>query len=342
MLLRSATVSVILILTCAAVVSMAQDKVVDAEPIGGLHNLSLPYLAINFSSEQRQQLKGRELEFVFSVNADGSASLYKVNGVAAPDILDSLYSTILPNPAFHPRVVNGITEGTVYFLNLTYPRYGHPGSYHYKEPGLSDFDYIDTSGPRMDMLLGGVFHTLAGNTQDYLRSRGGGKVDLLFTNGKGNGGGLVMTAFGNSLKRAYPVPTLRPQDKNQAILLVGGAYVRRWLEKGRRELSVQLELNYALQNLVTTNPPDDNYYVQVQGVSPGVILNYSVPLGRDRLSNYYGRPALVRNKANFHGAIRPLFMDNREASGCLFELGVGYRLQFIFVREFRLRADFYE
>lgn len=326
------------------VTATAQNQVVEAEPIGGVHRLSLNFLSINFTDNQRELLTARNLEFVFSVRADGSASLYKVNGVEAPDILDSLYNKVLPNPAFHPRVVDGVAEGTMFFMHLTFPLYGlrENYAYHYKEPRLSDFEYIDTSGPRMDVLMAGMYHVLAGNMQHYLQSRGGGKFDMVFTNGMGNGGGLVMNFYGNGLNRPYPVITLRPQDKTQMIMMVGGAYIRRWREKSRRELSVQFEINYTIQNLVNISPPDDNYHVQVQGVSPGVVVNYSVPLGRDRLSNYYGRPALIRNKANFHTAIRPIFMDNREASGCLFEVGVGYRLQFIFVREFKLRADFFQ
>ena len=343
MLLRYRKLASLLILAYISNHTLAQDKIVEAEPIGGIHRLSLVYLGINFSPEQRHHLNGREIEFIFSLDTEGGASLYKVNGVEAPDVLDSLYRKTLPNPAFHPRIVNGVPEGTVYFMHLTFPRYGplETQYYHYKEPRLSDFEYIDSSGPRMDMLLAGIYHQLAGNTHNYLRSRGGGKIDLLFTNGKGNGGGLVMNFYGNGLKRAYPVSTLRPQDKTQVILMVGGAYIRNWKEKSRRELSAQFEINYAFQNLVNPNLPDDEYYVQVQGVSPGVVVNYSVPLGRDRLSNYYGRPALIRNKVNFHGAVRPSFMDNKEASGCLFEVGVGYRLQFIMVREFKLRADFF-
>src|SRR5690606_33444018 len=126
-------------------------------------------------------------------------------------------------------------------------------------------------GPRMDMLLAGMYHILSGNTQDYLRSRGGGKIDLLFTNGKGNGAGLAMNFYGNGLKRAYPVSTLRPQEKTQMVLMVGGAYIRRWQEKSRRELSAQFEINYTIQNLVSAKPPHDNYYVQVQGISPALI-----------------------------------------------------------------------
>lgn len=337
---------IILLIAGTVTISCAQveKETREVEPVGGSSKLALRYFRINFNALQRERLAGREVELIFSVDTTGVALLEHVNGVSEQPILDSLNNVALP--IFYPRTVEGRREESIYFLKLTFPAYDAVNPVLYSSPlhfrrayDMDEFEYIRKSGRRMDMLIGGMLNGFGGNAARYSGTGGGMKLDMIFTGENNLGLGMVMAFYGNPRTRDYPVVTTRPQNPSRVTLLLGGAINKHVRVKDRKELSLQLELAYALQNIVTRNNTQDVEYLQANGFSPGVSVNFALPLGRERLSYYYAMPCLYSHYVNFHVAIRPVFYDLKQASGMIWEAGISYRLGWNFVDEYLLKDD---
>lgn len=341
-MIRSISLTAILIFFGSSLV--AQVVNLDSGPKGGLSKLALIYYKIDFTPEQRKILEDRELELIFSVDKTGKAILEEVNGIDDPAIIDSLKRKDPALPAFYPDTTDGVEE-SIFFMKIQFPRYavaqnfGFSSYREYKEPRLSDFEYIHKSGKRMDVLIGGIFNGFIGRANEYLRPGGGMKIDLMFSGKKGFGGGLVMNFYGNSLKKDYPLTTTREQNDAPVTLLVGLSGSSSLFQKDRRELTLQAELCYASQNVTKRLDKYDEDYVQLQGFSPGIVAHYLIQIGRDRLSYYYGQPALFNHYINLHAAVRPVFFNLSQASGIMLEAGISYRMGLHFVDAYQLKSE---
>ena len=308
--------------------------------------MALPFYKIKFSKEQRALLKQKEIELVFSIDEQGVAKLEDIQGIADQAIQDSLQQAAAKVPKFHPRTVDGAKESSLYFLKFQLPDYGtenilsRPQGYfsgNYTEPALEDFEYIHKSGERLDILFGAVGNTFVGKPADYLSPGGGMKMDLMYTGKRGYGGGMIMSFYGNKLKQNYPINSSRDQNSAPPTLLIGAGINKVLQVKEKSELMVQLELSYAVQNITPKLETQDEDWVQLNGFSPGLVLNYLRKIGKDKPVYYYGRPSIFNHYVNFHGAIRPVFFDLKEATGLMAELGVSYRLGIQAVDEYRLK-----
>lgn len=341
-MIRSISLTAILIFLGSSLV--AQVDSLDSGPKGGLSKLALIYYKIDFTPEQRQMLEDRDLELIFTVDKTGRAILEDVNGVDDPAIIDSLKRKTPMLPEFYTHTTDGVEEHSIFFMKIQFPRYKVIQHYtftrygEYKEPQLSDYEYIHKSGKRMDVLAGGIFNGFTGQANDHLRPGGGMKIDLVFS-GKRFGGGLVMNFYGNSLKKNYSLNTTREQNDAPVTFLMGLSGSKSIFQKDKRELMLQVELCYASQNVTKRLDKYDDDYVQLQGFSPGIVAHYLIQIGKDRLSYYYGRPALFNHYINLHGAIRPVIFNLSQASGVMLEVGISYRMGLHFVDEYKLRSE---
>jgi len=308
-------------------------------PLRGINQLALRYFTIDFTKEQRAVLDTVDLEFIFDVDDHGYATLSKVNGVDNPDIIDSLEARTKNALLFEPEVLEGKKIPSLYFMTLRFPRYKPTRQYNISDqhiPTMEEIDHVEFGGGS-DLLIGGVMNTYAGNVQQYLKTGGGMKVDMLFTTKKRLGIGLVMIMYGNKLKEPYPIASTRQQNSAPPTIMIGLAVNQIVKSFQRSELSAQVDLNYIAQNIT---PSIDNYdkdWVQFSGFSPGLIVNYHIKLGREKLSPYYYRLMALTHGVNFHAAIRPLFYNESSASGVSFELGLSYRLRFRFINSYDLK-----
>ncbi len=324
----------------------AQKEASGPEPIGGISKLALEYYKINFTPEQRKLLHDRELEFIYFIDTAGNPGLEKINGVSDQSILDSLQNVTGRLPRFHPYTADGIPENAIYFMKIKFPGYEevsvrtlYYNTLPFKRLRMEDFEYIHKSGNRFDILIGGVVNTFAGRMGDYLSSGGGMKMDLLFVGSGNMGAGLNMTMYGNKLLQNYPINSKREQNSAPPIMLLGLSLNKALQKKERSEFNLQLELCYAIQNVTPRLDANDREWTQLRGFSPGIVCNYFFQLGNNKVDCSYGNPSIATHNINFHGAIRPVFLNLREATGIMAELGISYRLGNHFIDDFRLKPQ---
>ena len=337
-----------LLLSTLSAIGQTDSLTFGPEPVGGLEKLALKYYGIDFTKEQRAALKGVEIEFIYLVDEEGSAMLEEINGVSDEVILDSLQIASVSLPAFHPRTVNGVKESSLFFLKLQFPSYstvpnsGASTFWHLKHHpvNLADFEFIRKSGQRLDVSAGAVVNHFMGRPAEYLSWGGGMKIDVFYTGKRGWGGGLVMSFYGNGLKKPYPISSTRQQNQTPPTLLLGlGA--SRVLSRGEdTELNLQLDMMYAIQNVTPRLDVYDEDWVQLKGFSPGVTMNYLLRIGKEKLYFYYGEPAFMAHYLNFHTALRPLFFNLEAATGTMLEVGISYRFGHLVVGEYRLKQGY--
>ncbi|PSR54360.1 hypothetical protein AHMF7605_12985 [Adhaeribacter arboris] len=163
------------------------------------------------------------------------------------------------------------------------------------------------------------------------------KMDLMFTGKKGISGGLIMSFYGNKLKQEYHLFTSRDQNSAPPTMLLGVGVNKFIFQQEHREFNLQLAVCYAIQNITPKLNESDQEWTQLEGFSPGLVANYLVKIGKDKVGYYYGSPLLRNNYLNFHGAIRPVFFHLKQASGLMLELEISYRMGLHAVSEYKLK-----
>ncbi len=341
--MRTFCVAIALVFTGLLVKAQSSGKVSqEASPQGGVDALALEYYRIDFTKAQRQKLRDVRIEFIYRIDEQGIPTLAEINGVTDRDIVDSLRSRTPMLPRFNPRIEGGTPQSSLYMMQLTFPAYPAPQrmaeglpTYAYQEAKLEDFEYIHKSGQRFDMNLGGVANLFAGRAGQYLAPGGGMKIELAYTAGNGLLYGLNMSFYGNRLKQEYPLAVSREQLPAPVTLLIGVVFGK-WFNR----FSAQLELNLAYQNVTERLGDIDTAWVQLNGWSPGLVINYPLQLGRERPQYAYGSPVLLAHHLNFHLGVRPVFLSIREATGVMLEVGVSYRMAFHMVDKYKLKDSF--
>ncbi|AKQ46780.1 hypothetical protein TH63_15970 [Rufibacter radiotolerans] len=334
-------VFLVLLFLCLSASAYSQTNgVEEAQPAGGVSTLALEYFKIRFTREQKKLLQNRDLEFLYSIAADGTATLEKIDGVTNPTILDSLTLASGRLHKFKPRKVNGVAENGLYGMTIRFPSpmaMGIQGAQEYTQTAYEGFEYIHRSGQRFDIIFGGVANTFLGKAGDYLGAGGGMKLEMLYAGKKGVGGGMLMSFYGNGLTQDFPIASDRKQNAAPPTLMLGLAANKMLASKERREFLLQLELNYVVQNITPKENEQDENWTQFHGFSPGLVAHYAVQLGKPKAYYYYGTPSLYHHYLNFHVALRPMFMNHRNASGTMAEAGVSYRLGVHLVDEYRIK-----
>lgn len=314
----------------------------NASPQGGVNQLAVKYYGIDFTKEQRVRLKDKRIEFIYQIDELGKPTLSEVNGVTDQDILDSLQVKTLEVENFNPQIRNGTPQPAIYFMQLEFPtykmtsaRFGFLQGMAYNEATLDDFEYIEESKQRLDMLIGGMANQFTGTSADYLGLGGGMKVDLTYSDKRDFLYGLNMSFYGNKLKREYPINTNREQFSAPPTLLVGAVFGK-WIDN----FNVQTEVGLAVRNLTERLSDNDSGWIQFNGWSPGIVINYPLQLGKQNPMYYYGSPTLLENQINFHFGLRYLHFSLQEASGFMLELGVSYRMTIKGAKKYKLKDKF--
>lgn len=314
----------------------------EARPRNGVHQLAIQYYGIEFTKEQRKEIKGVEIEFIFSIDEFGKPTLAEVNGVQNQDIVDSLRNKTMEVAPFYPQIQDGQAVPSIYFMKLTYPSYTYrPPSYEYmqgqvyNEAKLDDFEYIHESGRRFDMVIGGLVNQFIGSPAKHLNFGGGMKLDLGYAGKNKLIYGINMSIYSNKLKKDYPINSTREQLNAPPLVLVGLVFGK-WFDK----FSVQAEVNAGSQNITEKRTEDDPDWIQLKGWSPGLVVNYPIQLGANSPVYYYGSPTLINNSLNLHLGLRYVKLSLEEASGFMAEFGVSYRLSIRSVNEYKLKHSF--
>lgn len=338
--------TLIIVLLALPVYSQAVDTLnTPAKPSEGLNKLALAYYKIKFTKEQRKQLAGVELEFIYSIDQNGTPTLEEVHGINNPAILDSLKRTTSLLPKFQPKKENGINQSDLLFMKLEFPRYRiaaeplYNYNFGYRAFTLDDLEYIQKSGTRIDMLVGALANGFVGNAGKHLGTGGGMKIDMLYTGKNGFGGGMMMSFYGNKLKEPYPLQVSREQNSAPLTLFLGIVASKLLSQKERSNFNLQLELNYAIQNVTPKENENDKDWVQLQGFSPGLVANYALKIGKDKLYYSYGSPMLYSNYINLNGGLRPLFFNLKEACGLMLEFGISFRMGMHGIAEYKLKPE---
>jgi len=337
----------ILLIVCSFMGIHAQ--VVDSlnqqvSPKNGINQLALKYYEIDFTKEQRKELEDIEIEFIFSIDESGNPTLSVINGISNTEIVDSFVNKTKEIERFNPQIRNGVPEPSLYFMIFTFPSYQFsPTTYRilqgsaYHEAKLEDFEYINESGERLDMTIGGMVNQFMGNPAKHLAFGGGMKVDLSYSGNNKLIYGLNTSFYGNKLKENYPINSTRAQNNAPPTLLIGLIFGK-WFD----HFNVQGELNFAVQNVTEKLGDSDPDWVQFKGWSPGLIVNFPIKLGKSKPMYYYGAPNLLENNLNIHFGIRYMKFSIREATGMMAELGLSYRMVLKGVKEYKLKEEFWK
>ncbi|MBK9515617.1 MAG: hypothetical protein IPO05_18880 [Flavobacteriales bacterium] len=227
-------------------------------------------------------------------------------------------------------------------MKLTFPvykvnqrTYGMLQGSAYNEAKLEDFEYLKTSGQRFDMNIGGLVNQFIGNPSQHLGFGGGMKMDISYAGKNNIIYGLNMSFYGNKLKKEYPINSTRPQFEAIPTLLIGLVFGK-WFNN----FNIHGELNIGIQNITEKIDENDTDWVQLNGWSPGLIVNYPIKLGRPDPIYYYGEPTLLENNLNLHVGLRYLKFSLKEATGLMPELGISYRMTSKGVNAYKLKDEF--
>ena len=134
------------------------------------------YFSIDFTKEQRQQLKDVPIEFIFLVDEKGTAKLREINDIQDIVILDSFERHSTKLPEFQPALEEGQPISSLYFMQLTFPTYKpvpqklSSSLFGVPVAAMSEFEYVEFSKDRLDMVVGFTGSAIFGNAKDYLKS----------------------------------------------------------------------------------------------------------------------------------------------------------------------------
>ncbi len=316
----------------------------EGRPKGGINELALLYYGIEFTKEQREKIEGVEVEYIFEVDETGKARLVELNGISDAAVVDSLMSKNKEMVEFYPSIKNGIAISSIYFMKMTFPSYQHRKSAKglwmadtYREAKLEDFEVLEKANRRLDIVIGGAVNQFIGSPSEYLKIGGGMKTDITYTNKHLFYCGLLMDIYFNGRKKDYPIASTREQHPSVSSIAMG-LVLGKWYDK----FGVQLQLGFAAQNVTEKLDDSDKDWVQFRGFSPGLVVHYPIKFGRDKPYYYYGTPTIYSNYVNFHFGVRQWFLSEKEASGLMLELGLGYRLVVHGVKEYKFRKEYLE
>ncbi|MFK7934219.1 MAG: hypothetical protein AB8G22_11970 [Saprospiraceae bacterium] len=318
----------------------------DAEPIGGINELALHYYSIDFTKEQRKLLKDTPLEFIFLIDEFGTATLREVNGTNNAIILDSLLQRSEELPPFQPSIQSGVTVPGIYFMQLTFPTYRMSeqqlrSPYLWGSPvaRLDEFEYIEFSKSRFDLIVGIPTSQIFGNINEYVNLGFGLETKFAYANENGWGGGLNLSMSFHPIEIDFPINSNREQLEQLPVLFLGG-YATKWIHpKGNSQqpFSLQFELNYVQQNVTTRIDGLDPPFVNFKGFAPGVAFHYPLPLFRGKRTYAYQALSTTNGFLNIHAAVRQLFMSNKAANGTMLEVGLGFRMTNRKVVDYKLK-----
>jgi len=335
----------IFLLLLVGVTLQAQNKELqdqEASPKNGINQLAIEFYGIEFTKEQRTLIAGKEIEYIFQIAQDGKPIPSKLNGVSDTVIINKFYQKAQVLADFNPRIIDGKPIDCIYFLTIEFPSYkmterrvGLMQASLYNAASIADFEYIEKSKTRYDLLIGGMSNQLIGNPSEHLGIGGGMRIDLSYTNKKSYLFGLNMNIYGNKLKKYYPINTTREQFSSPPTLLIG-AIVGKWLNK----INIQGELNIAVQNITEKIGDNDPDWIQLKGWSPGIVVNYPIKFGKDNPIYYYGMPSLFNNHINLHIGIRYLDLSIKEASGFMTEIGISYRMSMLGIKRYKFKEQY--
>lgn len=317
-----------------------------AEPVGGLNRLALTYYDIEFTAEQRKLLENVDIELIFSVSADGVAQLQSVNGVSNHTLRDSLFAQDPDLPRFHPEIRNDVPVESLYFMRFQFPSYSRRNQKHpFVNPVFmmkvdkDQFSILEESGSGFDMTFQGIFTNHFGKADPYLGPGGGVQLGFEYVIGKGIYVGMGFDMYGNRATDQMTVRDTLPYLDSPFSVAVG-FYAGKRLDD---RFSLQFEAYYATIGVTRGDPDEDPEGTDFQGFSPGLFLNYILPINKnhERVSFSISSPVINRFSINFRGGFRGFIMNNAQASGVMFEIGAGIRFGSYFIKRYRMKDSFY-
>lgn len=338
-------VTVILFFFVLSAIAQTDTTNSPAQPIGGLNRLALVYYDIEFTSEQRALLEGVDIEMGYSVSSEGIAKLMSVNGVQNRALRDSLFAQDSELPGFQPEIRSGIPRESLYFMRFRFPNYDAGKQYYslyqpfYRAKAeKEEFRILEESGSGFDFTMQGILTNHFGQADQYLLPGAGVQMGFEFLFEKGIYVGLGFDIYGNRTEKQMAVRDSMPYLRAPVSATIG-------LYAGKRfnRFSLQFEAYYATIGVTESDIENDIDGTDYQGFSPGLFLNYTIPVNRnrERVSFNMGSPGIQRFSFNFRGGFRGFIMDNPQASGVMLELGAGIRFGMYFIERYRFKDSYY-
>ncbi len=310
-----------------------------AGPKGDVSVIIFPFLQIPFSPVQKKALSNVSLVVKVRIDELGHPTLEQLNGTEDPAIIDSLRKTF-PRIVheFRPGVEQGRPAPGYYSFTVPMPTYPIEQRDPLAPTSSDEILSYTQSGRRLDFLAGVVANGYQGSAASFQNPGAGVKIDLMYTP-KSFGVGITAVLWANDLKKNYTISSTRDPSKHPVTILVGLALNKVVHEWARSEFIMQVELNYATEEITPRLYNGDHDFVTFNGWSPGLVGNFLIRIGKDKfgsesVSVYYAEPALYCSYINLHAALRPLYLSSKEASGLIFEFGVSYRFSSRFLKAY--------
>lgn len=321
---------------------------------GGGYALATHFYQANYTPAQRDTLAGRQLDFVFSINAAGIATLVKVYDIDPGPLLDTLWATTdrLPPFVIHPD--STLREPSTYFLQIGFPSFWHrsaarfgssnpwpPGGAGFQRLAYTDFEELTLERGLFYLDIGCSLNAFAGSASRFLNPGGGARLGIGMIGPRGWGGALQMEFYANKSKRRIPVSSAREQFGAPQLLLVGLSVDRLLRQDERGDWRIRLAANIGQQNISPSLGDNDDDWVRYQLPMIGMVLHRGFLLGKPKVSGYahtlaYGQSA-IHNAIDVGLGIYPYLIDIPEIDGVMPVLTVTYRFAFRTINSYRLK-----
>lgn len=332
-------IGVLLFCLCITATYAQNNEEWDEEPSPrkGIHALGDAYLEISFSERQEMRLVNRTIELTLAIDVQGGATLKEVKGIRDREIIALFVQKTRELEPFQPGIKNGFPEPSTYILILTFGYEVDPE----EEPGelwdewdtpirFTDFASIERSNLRVDFLLSGGVSQLTGNIANHLGIGGGARIGFSLVDKKKFTYGFYVNGFDNSLRSEYPISTLREHKTNPFSMFMGASFGK-WFNN----FGVQAELGRVIHQVTEPVGEDDPLEIRWEGWSPGFILQYALPLGRETIIREDSNLSLAKFNINLHAGCRYMGLPVPQAQGFMLEFGLGIRMNYQRVRDYK-------
>jgi len=291
---------------------------------------------LNYS--ERKSLEEQTLTIELKIDATGQVTEVGILGTRMASVIEKVQTVCLDLPTFNPATYNGQPVDGNYFFTISYQDdinyiFTTPS---YQKLTLDDFELLEEGDFEVSIYFSGMTNSHFGNINRHLGWGGGFSAGVLLGTPRFSAG-FDMSIYGNGLQQPFTINDTRPQNDAPPSLFLGAVVARELKSWENSALSMQMNLSMVVLNVITTEDPTVIEPVQFWGFSPGVRANYAFTIGKPRFVWYYGSPALFRNTIQVHAGFYPQLMKETQANGINFDIGLGYRMAFTEIANFKLK-----
>lgn len=315
---------------------------VQAQPPTSLPALALHYYSIDWTAEQWDTLRGRELELFYLIDNIGGPFLQSVRGTDRADILDSLNSATSRLLYFTPAQYHGGPVESAYGFYFAFPDRPPPSrasQLTQYAPGWPYSTFVSPEELREDYLADGIGFTVDYNAffASYLGAPSayaapGGGIDIapgLQWSPRWRAG-LSLGFNVANLRKALPEDPLVRTDGSLANGYAAATLDRIVKSSAKAEWNIRGELGYGSFRIANDDDEQPDGELVHGGLHTGLLLQYANSFGnpaeRGAVRDYRGRVQQPGFGYNVLAGIRYRYLGNRTGTGIYLFLGAGIRI----------------